>query len=1243
MHSSRTRLAALAAACFFSLFADRSPVHAQIDRTQNALLWRISGNGLAKPSYLFGTMHVSSKIAFDLNRPFFEALRSADVVALEMDPSSWLGEMLGNTFFRLGLAANAKGTNLPVQGFYEDAFDVRMPSRSNLQQALSSSPELLNSLLYRITDQRRDHEESTYLDLFIFQSSRKMGKSVVGLEDFDDVFSLAMGMMDKGEDDEKERKRRREKLREFTKDGRSTDAILEEAYRNEDLLRIDSLYAVMMPSQAAHDAMLGNRNDGMLENMMPLMGQRSLFAAVGAAHLPGERGLIKLLRDKGYTLEPLTADYDPATTRMRVEMEQRYLPPVLSPYSSDDGIFSMDIPGQLHAMRMGEDISYLATDPVNGTSVMLQRIPRNSVADGLSTDDLMTRLDSLIYAAVPGKIGQRKRVRMPDGSPGFVISSVTTRGHMLHYRIAVTPLEVAILKVSASHPKASKDISRMLASYRFDTRVPPSLQRMEFPAQAVAFDMPAYRVVEVRDRFPLGDTNMGWVDLSAQGVEGDTYYHLMLATLFDHGHLEEDTFELGRFKQRFIDRYGLELINWRHGAHQGRAALRATCRSKDGQEVHAFWTLRGPHYVELALRGSEADAERFISSFAFLPAMVVAEEPYTDGMLEFKNAAPTVNHQLIGNSAMATTLRKAFLNERENKGNEHAFHKQDWLYVSSATNDAVHVSFRRENRYEHFSDTATYWKDRWEEVMRGVPGRVVQRRTWEEEDARFAEGLVVDSTTTRGIQVRFINQAGATWMLQTVLDMNDGPTPWSRTFFSSFAPPDSVYGPDLFSDRTEVFFADILGTDSLRRQQAISSMSTPKFEASHGPRMVQVMKEVDLRKQDSWQRTGFIERIGATGSPAVLPYLTERYRFWSDSTDLQLAVLGALAAHHTKAGTKSFLDLLMEDMPITDGHWSIANAFDAFHDSLELAVPLYPRVLALVRYPEYKPAVLNLLAALVDRKLVKPELYASYKNEFLTDAQAALKRAVSSSPENYYDEEESMTTTWTTTFDATWIWDQERNGPWEDEFDPLKPQPFTSEVLRYAHLLLPWYQETGVKAWFNKVLASKAHDDLLLTMLLLIRSGNDTPTEVVQRYSDDPGPRLWLREQLHRLGRPELFNDAAYTQQDMVFSLLLSGRYRMPGDSISLLEVREGASRFGHGRVHFVRVKYDGGDEAFIQLAGFQPHDSTAVDWDARYVQYVGAFSEEKLKEELDKAMERIVMAGRQRVRFKEETDDQWW
>src|SRR5882757_11504478 len=107
MRSNRVRNFAAMIVLFlslaFSLVAQRKfeapprkgePSPSRAEKKYPALLWEISGNGLTKPSYLFGTMHVSSKLVFHLSDSFYLALKSVDAVALELNPDTWQGEMV---------------------------------------------------------------------------------------------------------------------------------------------------------------------------------------------------------------------------------------------------------------------------------------------------------------------------------------------------------------------------------------------------------------------------------------------------------------------------------------------------------------------------------------------------------------------------------------------------------------------------------------------------------------------------------------------------------------------------------------------------------------------------------------------------------------------------------------------------------------------------------------------------------------------------------------------------------------------------------------------------------------------------------------------------------------------------------------------------------------------------------------------------------------------------------------------
>jgi hypothetical protein len=51
---------------------------------------------------------------------------------------------------------------------------------------------------------------------------------------------------------------------------------------------------------------LKNRNENWIPVMAVMMKKRPVFFAVGAGHLAGDNGVIKLLRKAGYTLTPVS-------------------------------------------------------------------------------------------------------------------------------------------------------------------------------------------------------------------------------------------------------------------------------------------------------------------------------------------------------------------------------------------------------------------------------------------------------------------------------------------------------------------------------------------------------------------------------------------------------------------------------------------------------------------------------------------------------------------------------------------------------------------------------------------------------------------------------------------------------------------------------------------------------------------------------------------------------------------------
>src|SRR5882724_5797861 len=250
------------------------------DKKYPSLMWEITGNGIKKPSYLFGTMHVSSKMAFHLPDSFYLGIRNAQVVALETNPESWQEDMskydLGDNDSRSAYGYGNYSSmpdeylNINTLKFYK--YDKK------IERSLYSNPSTINNLLYRsYGNESSDFEEDTYLDMYIFQCGKKWAKRVTGVENY----SESMKLMTEAYKDASKDKNKKERSYDGEEDY-SADKI-QEAYRSGNLDLLDSINRYNSFSAAFDEKFLYRRNEiqaGSIDSI--IKSGSSLFVGVGA-------------------------------------------------------------------------------------------------------------------------------------------------------------------------------------------------------------------------------------------------------------------------------------------------------------------------------------------------------------------------------------------------------------------------------------------------------------------------------------------------------------------------------------------------------------------------------------------------------------------------------------------------------------------------------------------------------------------------------------------------------------------------------------------------------------------------------------------------------------------------------------------------------------------------------------------------------------------------------------------------
>lgn len=306
----------LALFCVFSITT--------FSQNQNqSLLWEISGKNLDKPSYIYGTMHVSAKVAFRLDDVFFDALEKSESVALESDPpSTWL-------------AFNYETTTLTPQNysqsydknFYSSLFGLEHPEETAIRGSIRSDNRMINGYLYRKDGYADNFEEETYLDMFIYQAGKKKKKNIYSLEDIEESRYLVS---------KAQRNARKSKIDPWlTKlyEKENPYLVQENTYRDRNLSLLDSIGAASN-TEYFRENMLYKRNANMVHVLDSLMQSQTVFAGVGAAHLPGKKGMLQMLEDEGYTVKPLVSKQSSVAQTKKEQIEDYIAPTAIKTAST---------------------------------------------------------------------------------------------------------------------------------------------------------------------------------------------------------------------------------------------------------------------------------------------------------------------------------------------------------------------------------------------------------------------------------------------------------------------------------------------------------------------------------------------------------------------------------------------------------------------------------------------------------------------------------------------------------------------------------------------------------------------------------------------------------------------------------------------------------------------------------------------------------------------------------------------
>lgn len=273
---------------------------AQNEKENNTLLWKISGNGLDKPSYIFGTIHMICAEDATLSDNMKKVINTCDEVYFEVDMDN-LFEMMG-AINKMKMLGDTTLKDLLSEVDYKKVKSYFEKKGSMLPFSMLETykPMLAASTL---EEGSMPCDNTAMMEQVIMKEAKGYNKKIKGLE----TMSYQAGVLDSIP-----YKLQAAQLVEYidkANKGESDDTELKEmfkAYKSQDLKKLEALMVETDAGMSGFtDILLYHRNQNWVEKLKTLLPAKSLLIAVGAGHLPGDKGVLNLLRKEGYKVTPI--------------------------------------------------------------------------------------------------------------------------------------------------------------------------------------------------------------------------------------------------------------------------------------------------------------------------------------------------------------------------------------------------------------------------------------------------------------------------------------------------------------------------------------------------------------------------------------------------------------------------------------------------------------------------------------------------------------------------------------------------------------------------------------------------------------------------------------------------------------------------------------------------------------------------------------------------------------------------
>lgn len=917
----------------------------------NTFLWRITGNGLTKPSYLYGTIHLQDKRLFQFSDSLYHFLETAEGFALEVD----FNEFLDSVFARA--IHDTEEELLENQRVEIDKRKLDKSADSILKKLGIKGDNITKKDLKKIRDYRMNKlvhqgEMQTIVDGYLYGLALRQGKWIGGIEDVNDQLDLKDELGANLTPDEV-----------FLPEYKLRSSINEmiRVYINHDLQKladyVDSEYDIKFK-----DELLIHRNVKMARRMDSLSALRTMFFAVGVAHLPGDSGVISLLRRRGFTVEPV---FSPQS--ITPEAYASKLNTIPWQTVDGDGLYSIQMPGvpseynmfgEAMKMKVFFDLPtmtfYMTGHTIGGASSLENSDQMfTSMADRMGGAQNKVKPREVSFGGINGK---EASFDVPAGT----------------YRVALLQKNSTLYLLMAGSSKKA-NVSAPEVNKFFTSFLPKDVAVDE--KRWTAFSMPGkgWKVLlpgnpkpnKQIDRTEGASWSFSTYDL-IDNQKG--FYYLLQARDIKPGYfIQGDSMYFEVYKEDISESFD-RILSEKQFSFKGWPAHKMEVLLKNNLKYFVQNIIRGNRVYLLVAGGDKA------SDFSEVEQVLNSIE------LEEYPSAEWKRYESKGFNTIApapiTKVVKDSTEENENEYNSEHFVSYDSLRAEPfdifKSNFSPHYWIESDSLFfeSQLNSSKTY------------EDSVLQKQIVYNGKLKGLELVIQKPGSSLLKKTRMFVNGDTLYQLLTFLPPRDLEQENLKKFFTGFKVLNEIE-PSIYTRKPKQLLNALLSKDTVEFSKALNVLEQVSFTKEDLPLLHGALLQTYIKRENDYRSVNdrIVSLLEDLADESTIQFVADNYKkLDKEKEELKYDLLEVLANKRTKESYALLKSLLMNSLP---SRGSSDNLSYALNDSLALTASLYPDILSLSSDSTFAELLVSRTGELLDTNMVSMKDIVPYEQNFL--------------------------------------------------------------------------------------------------------------------------------------------------------------------------------------------------------------------------------------------------------------------